>query len=194
MSHPHEHASSSGATAPGFQAPVALDGYLQSSHSHSSSDSSHSQSRSQAPSTQQYTYLPPTSSPAQLAAPIKFVDSNPRPSKSPRHVAPPERQLSLPESSYPDYNSARFTGPYHNNPSDVLPPRDPAYFPQPLSLQQQQTSQPWTSTSDSSGVYGTTIQAPSTQTNHYQFPPEPYVKPEENNHPQPQPSYAWTAS
>ena len=175
---------------PSFQAPVGLDNYLQVSHSSADVNHSHAPTsipRAQPPQQQQqqqqYTYQPISSSPAQLAAPIKFVDSNPRPAKSPRHAAPPERHNTLPETSYPDYGG-RFAAPY-NGTSDVLPPRDPGYFPSSVPLQQ-----PWSSTSDTSGVYGTSMQAPSNINDHYQFPPVSYAKDGSNN----QQNYTWNPS
>ena len=206
---------SSAPHTPSFQAPVALDSYLQNSQSTNSISQSNAPTsvpRSQAPQGQQYTFQPPTSSPAELGPPMKFIDNNPRPAKSPRHAAVPDRQAVATEAPYPEYSS-RYAAPYIGSGGDAMPPRDPGYFPAPLQIQQQQSQpqqqqsqhhhqqqqtqhsqqpqQSWSSNPDTSGVYGTAMQAPVSSLNqHYQFPSEPYVK-EETSHHQ---NYTWNPS
>ena len=112
-------------------------------------------------------------------APIRFVDSNPRPTKSPRHAAPPE----LLSNPYSDYGT-RLTSPYNGN-NSPLTTRTSEYFPATMPMPA------WTTGPESGVVYGTAaqpIQPPTTQ--HYEFPNESYVK-EENNHPQ---HYTWNQS
>ncbi len=104
---------------------------------------------------------------------MRFVDSNPRPSKSPRHVAPPE----VP-SNYADYPTTRFGPPYSGSNNDPLPSRGPEYFPPAM--------QPWTSSPETGVVYGTASQAPGVQ--HYEFPNDQYGKEEGGSGP---PHYTW---
>lgn len=174
-SHTEEH--STGPNTPSYQAPIGLENYLPVSHSNADISSSSTIIPRSQPAPQQYTFQTPSNS-SHSGSQIRFIDNNPRPAKSPRHVAPPE----LPTSSYNDY-SARFAPPY-NNPGDGLPPRDSGYFSTSLPMHQA-----WSAPSDTSGTYGTSLQgAPSGQ--HYQFPTEGYVK-EENNQQQ---NYTWNNS
>jgi hypothetical protein len=130
----------------------------------------------QVPNRQQYAY--PTPAPP-AATPIRFVDGNPRPSKSPRHAAPPE----LPSNTYAEYG-ARFAPPYNGNTS-AMATRTNEYFPTTMPMQA------WTTGPDTSVVYGTAtqpLQGPNAQ--HYEFPSEHYVKEESN----PQQHYTWNPS
>lgn len=163
---------------------MALDSFLQVNHT-STADMAHSSSpttmmpRTQPQQLQQYSYQT-VSSPAQSAAPIRFIDNNPRPAKSPRHIPPP---ASLPQPAYPD-NGARFTPAYNGSAEGHREP----YFPTSLPMHQQA----WTSASDTPGVYGATMQAPTSNLqHHYQFPNDSYVK-DENNHTQQ--NYTWNPS
>lgn len=151
--------------------------YLQVNHSNS--NLSHSQSpTTTAPGSQppvrQYTFQNSPVSPP--APPVRFIDSNPRPAKSPRHVAPPE----LPSNaSYPDYG-ARFAPPYSGS-SEPLLQRETGYFPTSLPMQA------WTAAPDTTGVYGKTVQAPTSNAQHYAFPSENYAKEETHT----QQNYTW---
>lgn len=134
------------------------------------------------PQQPQYPYQPTSNT--TNAAPIRFIDNNPRPTKSPRHAPPPE---PLPLPSYSDYG-ARFAPPY-SGPGELLPPREPAYFPS----HSMPMPQSWTTAAETSGLYGTTTQAPtSSLQHHYQFPNESYAK-DENNQSQ-QNNYTWNPS
>jgi len=183
-SHPPEHSGSTAPSTPNFQAPMTLDSFLQVNPGPSSNLSSgipHS-SPSQPPIRQQYasyTHIP-TSSPPQVpqpGPPLRFIDSNPRPTKSPRHVPPPE----IPSNTqYSDYGT-RFAAPYNSNPSanmnsgngggnELLPPRDSTYFPTSMPMNT------WSAGQETAGVY--TIPAPGEsgglRTQHYQFPADGY--------------------
>jgi hypothetical protein len=170
-------------STPGYQAPLTMDSYLQMNQSTQPNAglSSPPSAVHQLPIRQQYTYSP-TSSPSQNGPPLRFVDSNPRPAKSPRHIAPPKLPSNTP---YPDYN-ARFAPPYGSG-NDVVVQRDAGYFPTSLPMQ------PWTTAPDTTGIYGAGMPAPAPnlqpqqQQQHYQFPNEPYVK-DENNPPH---GYTW---
>ena len=192
---------------------ISLDTYLQTSQAHPILASPHTQSPSSnaamsAPpipgrNQHQYTFSS-SAAPAQQSsgAPIRFVDSNPRPSKSPRHVAPPE----LPAHSYADYGT-RFAAPYNGTgtSSSPLVARTSEYFPTSMSMP------PWTSGTESGGSYGTTAQQlpppialgqQQQQQQHYDFPTEGgYVKDDSGvtqGLPQPQqhhqPHYTWSQS
>src|SRR4051812_39973293 len=100
-SHAPEH--STAPNTPNYQAPMGLDSYLQVTTSNADlSHPSPSIPRSQPPppQQQQYSYQHPSGS-TQSAAQIRFIDSNPRPSKSPRHVAPPELPAVGAYNDYP---------------------------------------------------------------------------------------------
>jgi hypothetical protein len=180
-SNPPEHTTAP--STPNFQAPMTLDSFLQANPINPVPSSNLSLSSptagSQPAIRQQYTYNP-TTSPQQNAPPLRFIDSNPRPAKSPRHVPPlqgPTGAVELPSStSYSDYgtrfaptynassnatpyNANNNAPPYTSNNSnnnvnnDLLPPpRDAAYFPTSTSLHMQN----WSATSvpqESTGVY-----------------------------------------
>jgi hypothetical protein len=136
---------------------------------------------SHAPMRQQYAYHP-ASAPPIGGPPIRFIDSNPRPAKSPRHVAPPE----LPASSYHSEYSAstRFAPPY-SAPSEPMPPRSADYFPPPAPAQS------WTTAPEPVSTYGTSTQ-PSSSVQHYDFPSE-HQYPKEENGTQQQ-HYTWSHS
>lgn len=165
---------------------VGLDSYLQVNHSNSdlSHPSTHSptatMSATQAPPIrQQYAYHP-ASAPAAGGPPIRFIDSNPRPAKSPRHAAPPELPSNTPYSDY----GTRFAPPY-SGPAEPMPPRNPDYFPNPVPMQN------WTTAPESGGVYGTSAQTSSSGQQHYEFPSEQQYVKDENN---PQPHYTWNSA
>ena len=171
---------------PSYPAPsMGLDSYLQVNHSdpNLAQPSTHSPATSLAPGQpsirQQYAYHHPPANEAQPPATLRFIDSNPRPAKSPRHVAPPEVPSNAPQA-YSDY-STRFAAPYSQAPTEAMPSRAPDYFPttqqHPMSM-----NQPWTSSSEGGVVYGT-AQPPGVH--HYEFPNEQghFVKQEEAPHP-----------
>lgn len=156
---------------------IGLD-YLQVNHSNP--DLAHSQSPTttlagpQPPVRQHYAFQQSPVSPP--VPPVRFINSNPRPAKSPRHIAPPE----LPSNaSYSDYG-ARFAPPFSGS-SEPLPQRDPGYFPTSLPMQA------WTTAPDTTGVYGTAMQAPTSNLQHYEFPNENYLKEESHT----QQNYTW---
>ena len=146
----------------------------------SNSELSHSQSPATTivlgpqTSVRQYTFQSSPVSPP--VPPPRFVDSNPRPAKSPRHVAAPELPSNAP---YPKYGD-RFPTSYAAT-SEALLQRDSEYYSMPLSLQN------WATTPHTSGNYGRAFQAPTSNTQHYAFPSEGYVK-EETHTPQ---NYNW---
>lgn len=157
---------------------VGIDNYLQVNHSDQNlaQPSSHPPATSLAPGPppirQQYAYHHPPVSEALSSAPLRFIDSNPRPAKSPRHVAPPEVPSNAPQG-YQEY-STRFAAPYSASPNEAMPSRAPDYFPTAHSMSM---SQPWTSGPEPGVVYGTS-QPPGVH--HYEFPSEQgqYVKEE----------------
>ena len=162
---------------------MGLENYLQVNQSnpdlHSNSHSPvNAMAAPQPPSRQQYPY--PASAPP-TGTPIRFIDNNPRPAKSPRHIAPPELPSNAP-NPYPDYGT-RFAPPYNGTQETSLPTRDPDYFPTPLPLQ----SQAWTTAQDTQALYGTATTTPAQQrgqapAQHYEFPSEQYVKEEPHTH------------
>jgi hypothetical protein len=164
--------------------PVGLDSYLQVNNSSAPDLHSPPTTSSTIPPPRQYAYHPSAPGPS-LTDPLRFVDSNPRPSKSPRHVAPPE--IPPIPSNYSEYG-ARFAPPYSGNSNnDSLPSRNPDYFHPPHSV----GLQPWSGTTgpETGVVYGTS-QAPGVQ--HYEFPNEgQFVKEEVNGG---QPHYTWNSS
>lgn len=135
----------------------------------------------QLPIRQQYAYNL-SSSPPQMAQQARFVDSNPRPTKSPRHVAPTELPTNPP---YQEYN-ARFAPPYGGS-ADQLEPRGAGHFPSAMGLQS------WTGAPDSTGLYGPPMptQSANLQQDHYQFPSEQYPKTDGGSAP---PNYSWSNS
>jgi hypothetical protein len=155
---------------------ASLESYLQVNNS--SADLSHvvhSPSTTMAPIHQQYTYNTGT---ATTAEPLRFIDSNPRPTKSPRHIAPP----TVPSNVYPDYGT-RFI-PSYTGTTEETHSRAPEYFPPVLPLQS------WTSAPNAASLYGTSNAVPGVQ--HYEFPSQQFVK-EDNSLQQQnqQPHYAW---
>lgn len=149
---------------------------------HPNSDLSHSQAPNTTapgpqPPVRQYKFQ---NSPISPPAPsVRFIDSNPRPAKSPRHVAPPE----LPSNaSYPEYGS-RFAPSYAGT-SEPIIQRDPGYFPASLPMQA------WTAAADTTSVYGKTTQEPTSNTQHYAFPNGDYGREET----QTQQNYTWNSA
>ncbi|KAF4624317.1 hypothetical protein G7Y89_g13855 [Cudoniella acicularis] len=153
------HASDHSTTpnTPSYPAPaIGLENYLQVNHSNpdiSQHPSSHSPTASLSatqahpPSMrQQYAYHP-ASAPPTGGPPIRFIDSNPRPTKSPRHVAPPDLPANGPYSEY----GTRFAPPY-SGPAEAMPTRGADYFPTTLPMQA------WTSAPGPGSIYGTSAQ------------------------------------
>jgi len=185
-SHTSDHSNTPSTPSYGTSA-VGLENYLQVNHSNSDlpHPSSHSPTATMSatqppPIRQQYAYHP-ASAPAAGAPPIRFIDSNPRPAKSPRHAAPPELPSNAPYSDY----GTRFAPPY-SGPPEPMPPRNPDYFPNPVSLQNS-----WTTAPETGAVYETSTQTSSGQ-QHYDFPHEQqqYVKDENNT----QSHYTWNSA
>ncbi|ESZ93682.1 hypothetical protein SBOR_5922 [Sclerotinia borealis F-4128] len=167
-------------STPNYQGPppsLSMDNYLQGHHPSSENPRTHSPTSTMpapAPPVRSYTYQN-TTSPS--GTPIRFIDSNPRPAKSPRHQAPPESN-----SSFSSDFTARFT---------AAQPRE--YFPTSMSMQ------PWTTSQDTASTYGTTL--PAVTSSHYEYSGDQhYVKEEGHSHPQAQhqqPSqqhYTWSAA
>ncbi|KAG4415211.1 hypothetical protein IFR04_011670 [Cadophora malorum] len=186
----HTPDHTTGPNTPNYPAPsLSLDSYLQvhpsnnnnsPSDLHSSNPPPITMPGPQPPLRQQYAYHPPSSAPT--SEPIRFIDSNPRPSKSPRHAAPPEVPLPLPSNgNYSEYGS-RYMPPYSNNSNEAMPSRAPEYFPPT-----QQQMQAWTSGPDTGVVYGTS-QAPGVH--HYEFPSEQYKEETASQ----QPHYTWNSA
>ncbi|PQE22169.1 hypothetical protein CJF32_00004551 [Rutstroemia sp. NJR-2017a WRK4] len=176
-----EHAPATSTSS--YQAPpMAMDSYLTSNHS--SSELPHTQSpassmAARTPPVRAYTYHT-TSSPT--GTPIRFVDSNPRPAKSPRHAAPPELN-----SSFSDF-TARFTAPApYSSTNEAVQSRE--YFPTSMSMQ------PWTTAQETTSTYGTTL--PAVGSSHYEFSSDQHYVKEEGGSQQQQPSqqhYTWSAT
>lgn len=184
-SHTSDHSNTPSTSSYG-QSSVGLDSYLQVSHSNS--ELSHSptatMSATQPPPIRQQYAFHPASAPVAGGPPIRFIDSNPRPTKSPRHAAPPELASN---ASYSDYG-ARFAPPY-SGPPEPMPPRNPDYFQSP-------PLQNWTSAPETGSLYGTSAQTSSNQQHqqqHYEFPSEQqpqYVKDESST----QSHYTWNSA
>jgi hypothetical protein len=180
---------------PNYPAPsIGIDNYLQVNHSdpNLAQSSSHSPATSLAPGPppvrQQYAYHHPPSTEGGSSAPLRFIDSNPRPAKSPRHVAPPEVPSNAPQA-YSEY-STRFVAPYSQPLNEAMPSRAPEYFPT-TQQHSMSMSQPWTSGPEAGVVYGTS-QPPGVH--HYEFPHEQgqYVKEEGGQvAPHPPMHYTW---
>jgi len=142
---------------------AGLESYLQLNSNSDLSHVMHSPPTTMAPIRQQYTYSTGT---ATVSESLRFIDNNPRPTKSPRHIAPP----TVPSNVYPDYGT-RFVPPYIGT-TEVTPSRAPEYFSPGLPLQS------WTSAPNSTPLYGTSNGVPGLQ--HYEFPSQQFVK-EENS-------------
>jgi len=164
---------------PNYQAPsLGIENYLQVSHSdpNLAQSSSHTPTPNLAPgqqlNRQQYAYHHSQNSETPPSTNLRFIDSNPRPTKSPRHIAHPEVPSNAPQA-YSDY-STRFAASYTQPPSEAMPPRALEYFPT-TQQQSMSMSQPWTTGPESSVVYGTSRQP---GVHHYEFPHEQsqYVK------------------
>ncbi|XMA12105.1 hypothetical protein WAI453_004896 [Rhynchosporium graminicola] len=183
--------------------PLALDSYLQVNHHHNDNPPSdiHSNPSSmpapQRPVRPQYSYHTSVSGPSHESLSLRYIDSNPRPSKSPRHVGLPEisSNSSLPSTgNYPDYGS-RYMPPYgvSTTSNASMPSRAPEYFP--LT---QTHIQAWTSSPDPVVVYGTS-QAP-TGVQNYGFPGEGYnderslQQQQQQQNQQQQSHYTWSPS
>ncbi|TVY27084.1 Transcription factor [Lachnellula hyalina] len=185
-SHTSDHTNIPSTPSYGNSSAVGLENYLQVNqttteipHPSSHSPTATMSATQPPPIRQQYAYHP-ASAPVAGGPPIRFIDSNPRPAKSPRHAAPPELPSNAPYSDY----GTRFA-PAYSGPPEPMPPRNPDYFPNPVSLP---TS--WTTAAETAGVYGTSSQTSNGQ-QHYDFPGEPqYVKNENNT----QSHYTWNAA
>jgi hypothetical protein len=133
---------------------------------------------SQLPIRQQYGYNI-TSSPPQIVPQTRFVDTNPRPSKSPRHVAPSELPAN---TSYPEYG--RGFAPQYGSGGDQMEPRGAGPFQPGLSMQN------WTGAPDTSGIYGAPMPAlASNLQEQYQFSSETFPKSDAGNQPT---NYSWS--
>jgi hypothetical protein len=162
---PPDHTASS--STPTYSAPMGqLDSYLQIDRSNPDLQASTIATMPPPLGRPQYGYGPSSAPPIPPSDALRFIDSNPRPSKSPRHMQPP----AVPSSnvSYSQYSGTSYTSS-----NEVLPSRAPGYFPQSVTMPMQT----WTTAPDTGVVYGTsqggTVQA---QQQHYEFPGESYVK------------------
>lgn len=124
-----------------------------------------------------YQHTTPSSAANPNANTIRFIDNNPRPSKSPRHNAAPELSIS---HSFSDFSS-RFASPYASNSEAPQPVQPRDYFPTSAAMQ------PWTTAPDTLPAYGTAMPAPNLP--HYQFPNEQHYVKEE--HGSGQSHYTW---
>ncbi|RAL67435.1 hypothetical protein DID88_008190 [Monilinia fructigena] len=147
---PHASEHTPAPSTPNYQGPppsLSMDNYLQGNHASSENPQTHSPASTMpgpAPPVRSYTYQN-TTSPS--GAPVRFIDSNPRPSKSPRHQAPPELN-----SSFSSDFTARFTAPAsYSSTTGAAQPRE--YFPTSMSMQ------PWTTAQDTASTYGTALPA-----------------------------------
>ena len=139
----------------------------------------HSPATSMPPIPHQYAYS--AGAPTPILENIQFLDSNPRPTKSPRHAAPPE----IPSNMYTSYGP-RFAPPYTT--PGTTASRASEYFPQVLPMHQQHT---WTSGTGVAPIYETA--PPATEVQHYDFANQQrYVKEETSTQPQQQiPHHTW---
>lgn len=178
-SHGSDHSNTPNTPNYSTSAGVGMENYLHVSHPSTDSHTpTATMSATQAPAVrQQYAYHP-ASAPATGAPPIRFINSNPRPAKSPRHTAAPELPSNAPYSDY----GTRFAPPY-SGPAEPMPPRNPDYFPNPVPLQV------WTTAPETAAVYGTSTQTSSGQQPHYDFPNEQQYSKEESTNTQQH--YTW---
>ncbi|KAL3422713.1 transcriptional regulator vib-1 [Phlyctema vagabunda] len=187
--HQSEHNT---ASVPSYQPQSAVQtDYLHVSHSDSTYPpgttvvSGTTMPAPQSISRSQYQYYPPPTT-SSNPLPVRYVDSNPRPAKSPRHIGPPD----LPTNPYSEYGSARFA-PSYTGLGDVSAPlqspptvqtsvQQREYFPTTSSM----SMQAWTTAADAGGIYGTSMPAGSAQ--QYNFSGDSqYVKNETASH------YTW---
>ncbi|KAA8572392.1 hypothetical protein EYC84_003014 [Monilinia fructicola] len=187
---PHSSEHTPAPSTPNYQGPppsLSMDSYLQGNHPSSENPQTHSPASTMsgpAPPARSYTYQN-TTSPS--GAPVRFIDSNPRPSKSPRHQAPPELN-----SSFSSDFTARFTAPApYSSTTEAAQPRE--YFPTSMSMQ------PWTTAQDTASTYGTAL--PAVNSSHYEYSGDQhYVKEESHSQPPPQHQqssqqhYTWSAA
>ena len=149
---------------------------------HSQSDLSESQSpltaaSSSQPLARRYTFQ---SSPISTSKPpLWFIDGNPRPTKSRRHVPPPELPLDAP---YPGYG-AQPTPPYTATSEPLLQPSS-AYFPTSLPIQA------WITAPQASSALGKVTQTSITNPQHCVFVRDDFFK--EGTHTQQ--SFAWNSA
>lgn len=131
---------------------------------------------------QQYAFNITSSPPQMVPQQPRFGDGNPRPSKSPRHVAP--SQLP-PDTAYPDYGT-RFAAQYAAS-NEQLEPRGPGHFPPAINMQ------PWTGAPDTSGIYAPPMPALASilQEQHYEYPSDGFSKTDSGAAPS---NYSWSAS
>jgi hypothetical protein len=144
-----------------------MENYLQANQGQIGSPAG---SGAQLPIRQQYAYNM-TASPPQIVpqTQTRFVDSNPRPAKSPRHVAPSE----LPSgTSYPEYGRA-YAGQFAGSSSAGM--------------------QAWTGAPEVSGIYGAPMpaMAPGGMQDPYHFQGE-FPKPDQGGNPST--NYSWSSS
>jgi len=122
------------------------------------------------PPIRQYTFQHPPP-----PEPVRYVDNNPRPAKSPRHAAPPEVQ-PLQSNAYPVFGT-RFAPPY-SGPGGQRAPA-PEYFPPVMPV--------WTSGPGVVGTgYGTSTTAAVVGLQQYDYSNKQCVKEEDG-----QPHYTW---
>ncbi|RFU26692.1 hypothetical protein B7463_g9641, partial [Scytalidium lignicola] len=159
-------------TNPSFPPPpYSMDSYLQANRTNQELPSSHSPPTTMPPPQQpplhqqqsQYPYHP-NPLPSTGAVPIRFVDSNPRPTKSPRHIGPSEAPSSV-SSSYPAYGSRYPPAPYSaGNPESQPTPQGSSrdYYP-PSSMPMNS----WTTGADVNGIYGTSLPVSTAPPGHH---------------------------
>lgn len=128
-----------------------------------------------APPRGQY-YHTNSSSPAS-ALPLHFVDSNPRPAKSPRHAAPPDLSSINPYPPFRDSVPPQYAVPDNEH---TVPPRD--YFPG-----NGLPSEAWQPTENGNVSYSAPMHAPSNQ--QYGFNAGSYAK-----EPPQHPHYTWSST
>lgn len=162
---------------PGYQTPLSIDNYLQVNQPSPTAGS-------QLPIRQPPYGYAMTSSPPQIVPQTRFVDTNPRPSKSPRHVAPSE----LPANpSYPEQYGRGFAQQYGSG-SEGMEPRGA----QGGHFQPSMSMQAWTGAPDTSGIYGAPMRAlASNLQEQYQFSGEAFPKSDGGNQPS---NYSWSSS
>ncbi len=118
-----------------------------------------------------------SSAPPPSTLSVQFMDSNPRPTKSPRHAVAPDLS-SLPlYASFEERVAPSYTIPPQAS-DQGLPLRD--YYPVTLPPEN------WTTGENGNVTYSTSMPAP---TQHYTYPPEPY--PKDNSQ---QTHYTWSAA
>lgn len=164
---------------------MGLDNYLQNSHSNQDIPQSSTSAILRNQQQPQHYSFQSVSAHSRSGSQIRFIDSNPRPAKSPRHVSPPPPAVIPQSPSYTNFGS-RFAPPYNGSGTGLPTVSEPQHFSSTIPLQQS-----WTAPPDTGGGYEASESLPSmSQSQLYQFPTESYMKEDSNQ----QQNYTWNPS